>query len=201
MKLHFRPTSRYSCENTPFESPKPHFCQSPTKSYSPMSGDNPSAVKKNQWEQELKYFGWLSRSSPVKCSSLPKQTVGTIKAETKVLSWRRSNFTLSLLRGLFSHEIPKPPSESTCGVFRVWEVCGSAAARWRAAVVSNGRSLDFGTWNTGLEMFSEPRCQTPPLQQCIYCSLPCYCTPLPQLQRTHTHTPTLVERQLCWQAR
>lgn len=37
-------------------------------------------------------------------------------------------------------------------------------------------------------MFSGLRCQTPPLQHCIYCSLPCYCTPLPQPQRAHTHT-------------
>lgn len=53
-------------------------------------------------------------------------------------------------------------------------------------------------------MFSELRCQTPPLQQCIYCSLPCYCTPLPQPQRTHTHsrarTHTPTQRQLSWQA-
>lgn len=66
----------------------------------------------------------------------------------------------------------------------------AAVVRGCAAVVSSStaRSVDFGTWNTGLEMFSELRCQTPPLQQCIYCSLPCYCTPLPQPQRTHTHT-------------
>ena len=31
--------------------------------------------------------------------------------------------------------------------------------------------VDFGTWNSGLVMFSELRGQTPPLQHCIYCSL------------------------------
>lgn len=39
-------------------------------------------------------------------------------------------------------------------------------------------------------MFLELRCQTPPLQHCIYCSLPCYCTPLPQSHKAHTHTHT-----------
>lgn len=48
-----------------------------------------------------------------------------------------------------------------------------------------GRPLGFGTWNTGLETFPEPRCQTPPPAHCSHCSPPYHCT--------HTRT----QRQLC----
>lgn len=122
------------------------------------------------------------------------ETAETNTPATEVLSRRRWNFTLSGYCAVsFLSEIPlrtRQPSPSTCDIFRFWEACGSAAVRWCAAAASSGRSVDFGTWNTGLEMFSKLRCQTPPLQQCIYCSLPCYCTPLPQPRRTHTLTLT-----------
>lgn len=106
-------------------------------------------------------------------------------------------------------EQQRSPSTCQCTVYpRFFR--GSAAVRWCAAWVRNGRSVDFGTWNTGLEMFSELRCQTPPLQHYSHCSLPHYCTPLPLPQRIHTRTHTdtgghtltiFAERQLCWQAR
>ena len=165
-----------------------------------------SVVISSSWKLEVCFAGRVSGgeetveppelTAETHCWKLPTHTTKVFAEHTNFTPLRLLSSPLSLSGNLTSDTAAAAAAAASSSSVHLRYIPGlwcfflSLSVRGCAAVVSSStaRSVDFGTWNTGLEMFSELRCQTPPLQQCIYCSLPCYCTPQPQHTHTHTHT-------------